>query len=52
MPNLLGDAHIKSLIPIRIQRFLDHRRRSSLLATDCRNGKGIGESWYIRQLDL
>lgn len=41
-PPVLGyDAHIKALIPVRVERLLDHTRRSRLLPVYRGYGEGV-----------
>lgn len=44
LPRSMCNIHVEALIPVWIERLLDHSRRPRLLATDGRDSKGIGES--------
>lgn len=37
-------VQIKTLVPIRIERLLAHRRRLGLFSVDGRDGKGVREA--------
>lgn len=43
-PFMEASVHVKSLVPVRVQRLLDDRGRSSLLSSYCSYGERIWES--------
>ena len=45
VPHCASDVHIKALIPVRVERLLNHPRRPRLLAADRGDREGVGESY-------
>jgi hypothetical protein len=39
------DVHVEALVPVGVERLLDHARRARLLAIDRGHGEGIRETW-------
>lgn len=40
-----GDVHVEALVPVGVQRLLDHARGARLFAADGGNGEGVREAW-------